>query len=71
VNPPTNAPTFAKPWLKHRSKPQRRRLGVASSNLAAPTNKIRRFLHFQMVAVPRKIALGNAWGTAAKLAKKL
>ena len=45
-------------------------LGVPGSNPGAPTNKITYFLHLQSGAVPRKIALGNTWGTATKWTRK-
>src|SRR5262249_35319146 len=44
--------------------------GVKGSSPGVLTNTIRHFLHFQSVAVPRELALGNTGGTPQKTGQK-
>jgi hypothetical protein len=43
---------------------------VAGSNPTAPTNKIRRFLHYRHFKSSQKIALGRLWEDCNKALKK-
>jgi hypothetical protein len=45
-------------------------LGVPSSNLGAPTNKIRHFWQFLICFVSQKIGLGNVWETSTEIGRK-